>query len=113
MNDAFFENDIAKMEHLRTTQGLKLPGDGNFHIDVATDEGNLDMVKYLVTKHGCKPSLYAKQMAHINGHPKTAIWLDKFGQERNQVDIGTIHRRFDKSTGVHCWSDEVPTEYRY
>ena len=59
------------------------------------------------------PSLYAKQMANINGHVSLVNWIDTYTTQRNDIGIDSVHRRFDKNKGVFSWSECIPMEYRY
>jgi len=111
MHNAFLENNKEKMS---TEFGLKLPcNNGMYHIDVATEEGDFEMVKYLVTNHKCQPSLYAKQMAHINGNSNIVFWLDANSTQRNKTTIDKVHKRFNRCEGTWIWNKMIPTQFTY
>jgi hypothetical protein len=87
-----------------------LPGYLGYYIDVATEEGDIEMVKYLVSK-GAVPSLYSKQMATINGHDKTVFTLDMLTSTRNNVGIHLVHYRRDSHKRL-VWDSVVPESAR-
>ena len=87
--------------------------DQNFYcyVDIALEEGKEDFVKFLVMnfKDAAAYSLYAKQMAMINGHLKLALWVEKFGILRNKIDIRTVHYNYD----TRSWASCIPESYQY
>ena len=88
--------------------------DQNFYcyVDIALEEGKEDLVKFLVMnfKDAAAYSLYAKQMAMINGHLKLALWVEKFGILRNnKIDIRTVHYNYD----TRSWDSCIPESYQY
>jgi hypothetical protein len=112
LHNAYEENDKDKMIYLKQQFGLRLPGYGNYHIDVAIETGNTDMSKYLVNDFNCQPSLYAKQMGRINGHKELVDWIDKFTEQRNNVGIDIVHRHYSKEKRTWVWNGVIPEEYR-
>jgi len=109
--DALFEeNNVSQMEKIFRDKRLPLCG---YYLDVALENGKEDMAKMLVLKGACQPSLYAKQMAHINGHHKLAFWMDAYSTQRNDTTIGTIYQKYDRTTKQTTWSDTIPEKYRY
>jgi len=115
LNNSFKENNIQKMKYLKDFFNLKLQGNGYFHVDVSIEEGNEKMAKFLVQEFGAQPSLYAKQMAHVNGHSNLSFWMDKYAQQRNNIGIDSVHKRFDgsKSGMGWFWSESIPEKFRY
>lgn len=113
LHEAYEEHDINKIKYLSDNFELNLPGNGNYYIDKAIEEGNIEMVKFLVNEFNCQPSLYAKQMANINGHTSLLTWIDTYATQRNNIGIDSVHRRFNKTQGKFIWSDCIPTQYRY
>ncbi len=108
LNDAFVNNNLASFRSYFSS-GAKLPqGQCNMFVDAALEEGRNDMVKYLVNTHECQPSLYAKQMAHVNGHHGLAAWTEDYAVQRNNTSIKSVHYR--PKTG---WSKVIPEKYRY
>lgn len=78
-------------------------------LDMALQEGWTELVKYLVLVKGEKPSLYAKQMAIINGHIAIAFWLDE-----RKIECGdrqTIYDVHYKDNGQ--WAECIPENCRY
>lgn len=112
LHKAFEENDIKRMTYLQKQFSLTLPGYGNYHIDVALERGNTDMSKFLVSNFKCQPSLYAKQMAKINGHKDLVDWVNSTTKQRNDTGIDNVHCRFDKKEKAFVWDDVIPHEYR-
>ncbi len=110
LHDAFVNNDLNSFcSFSYSTSGAKLlRGQCNMFVDVALEEGRTDMVKYLVNSHQCQPSLYAKQMAHVNGHHSLAAWTEDYAVQRNNTSIRTVHYR--PKTG---WDKVIPEKYRY
>lgn len=113
LNDAFDCNNTEKMKYLHDTFNLVLNGNGNFHIDKSLETGNKYMTILLITTFNCNPSLYAQQMAHINGHHALAVFSEEFSEKRNNVGIMSVHRRFNRDTKKFEWDDCIPVEYRF
>lgn len=109
--DAYKQNDIDKMKQLKNKFRMTLPNSG-YYIDEATENGNEEMVKFLVSEFNAKPSLYAKQMATIHGHNNLVDWLNTHSKERNDTGISAVHRHYNKSTGKFEWNDCIPVEHR-
>ena len=83
-------------------------------IDEAVENNDFEMLKFLsfhLNKNNLdenKPSLYAKQMAHINGYHGIAHFIDEFVGCRNNIGIYTLH--YDLEEG---WRDIIPENHRY
>lgn len=102
-NKIFTLKDLIKIKPLTDAQC-------NMFVDVSTEEGNETMAKFLVNEQKCIPSLYAKQMAHVNGHHKLSFWMDTYASNtRNGPDIKTVHYNYKQQQ----WSNSIPAEYRY
>lgn len=112
MRDAYEQNDIDKLKYLKSNFGLSMPGQGEYHIDRATEDGKDDMARFLVTEFKCSPSKYAKQMAQINGHNPLVSWLDQNSTQRCDVGIASVHYQFDRTTGKLGWPDFIPEQFR-
>lgn len=112
IHQAFQENNIQKMKYLHQKFGLEPYGYGNLYIDDAVEEGNEEMAKFLVSEFNCQPSLYAKQMAHINGHSGLSFWMDKYAKQRCDTGID-IHKKFSKELGQFVWNSCIPDNCRY
>jgi len=107
--NAFHKNDKEKLKFIANNFNYNLNGGlCNLFIDSSLEDGNEDMVKFLVKEFQCQPSLYAKQMAHINGHHSLAFWADTFTTQRNDVNIHAVHHNY--KTG---WANSIPEELRY
>jgi hypothetical protein len=105
--DAFLKNDIQTMKNVSYGKIISPMQCGMF-IDTSLESGNAEMAKFLVTDFKCQPSLYAKQMAHVNGHHSLSLWMDSYATQRNDTDIKTVHYR--PKSG---WSPHIPEKYRY
>lgn len=104
--DAFKKKDINKLQFLVTT-GLAM---SNMFIDVSLDEGDMELFKFFLNECKLKPSLYAKQMASINGHHSLITYLEAMRTPlRNDVSINQVHYNFKTKE----WSDCIPEEYRF
>mgnify|MGYP006898473348 CR=1 FL=1 len=113
LHNAFEENNIDKIKYLKNNFPLSLPGNGNYHVDVSTENGNGDMAKFLVTELKCEPSLYAKQMATVNGHTNLSLWMNVFAKQRNETGINIVHRHFNKEKKMFVWDEIIPEQFRY
>ena len=103
--DAFKKKDINKLQFLERV-GLPMP---IMFIDVSLEEGDMELFKYFLNDCKLLPSLYAKQMANINGHHSLITYLEVWGTPlRNSVSIMQVH--YNAKTGV--WADCIPEEYR-
>jgi hypothetical protein len=92
---------------LKNTEGISIPGI-EYRIDVATDTGDEEMVKFLTMNFNAKYSLYHKQMAMIGGHIGIVLWLEKFGQCRNNTTVFDVHRRMDRKTHKITYDNVIP-----
>lgn len=79
-------------------------------IDKAVEYGDMDKVKKVCTG-GEKPSLYAKQMALINGHVDMVAYVDTCVGTRGIVGVDTVHYKMYK--GNVGWDENVPEKFRY
>lgn len=112
MHDAYEENDIDKIKYLHKTFALELPGNGVYHVDVAIQNGQTEMAKFLVNDFKCQPSLYAKQMAIIGGHTELVKWLNNFSVQRNDISIGIVHHNYSGQDKKRIWADCIPEQFR-
>jgi len=111
MDDAFEQSDIPKLDYFHKKFGLTLQSDGDYHIDVAVEKGSEDMAKFLIQSFGCKPSLYAKQMALAGGHLKLFLWVDAFGTERTHTAPHNTHLKTKNKEPE--WDKCIPDFMRY
>lgn len=103
--DSFKKKDINKLQFLERI-GLPMP---LMFIDVSLEEGDMELFKYFLNDCKLQPSLYAKQMANINGHHSLITYMEVMGTVlRNSVNIMQVH--YNAKTGV--WADCIPEEYR-
>ena len=112
LSHAVIENDTEKFKYLCDKNYCKFDPHnilGNWFIDESLENGNEKMAKMLVTDFGCKPSLFAKQMAHVNAHHSLAFWMDSYATLRNQIDIKAVYHNYK----TREWDNVVPKEYRY
>lgn len=113
LNEAYATNDTTRMRDIMKGGNLhdrqSACGPAGIYIDKTLEDGNDKMAKFLVMEFRCQPSLYAKQMAHVNGHHKLAFWMDSFAELRNKTDISSVH--YDNKTKQ--WNKSIPEEYRF
>lgn len=101
-------SDVGKIKFFN--EDLKINTNLEFIIDTSIENGNFPMVEYLI-KRGMKYSLYAKQMAMVNGFYNIVLYVETFGKIRNNIGIDKVHRKHIKSGFV--WSDCIPNEYQF
>ena len=82
-------------------------------IDIATEKGKINEVQELHMTYKLKPSLYAKQMALVNGHIDTYKYVDKFIGTRGNIGIATVHKTRDSKTGKLEWSEVIPKAFQF
>ncbi len=82
----------------------------NYFIDVALEDGREKMTKFLLSKN-IMPSLYAKQIAEINGHISLAKYVESYFDFRNRINIKNVHSNLVGSQ--YIWNQNIPNEYRY
>lgn len=71
-----------------------------FYLDVALEEGDLEGVKrYAQAGY----SLYARQMAEVNGHRECLEHVLTESKQRNNTGVMGIHCRYSK-VEAHCAS---------
>lgn len=80
-----------------------------FYLDVALEEGDLEGVKKY--KHAGY-SLYARQMAEVNGNQECLDYILRESTQRNKTGVLGIHCRYSKKQGKLIWDDTVPEEFR-
>ncbi len=105
---AYNNNNINDM-HKYYEPSLK----DNYFIDVALEEGKIDKVNFFLNKD-VKPSLYANQMARINGHNILANQIDSLTDFRNKVNVKNVYWNYDRSNKTMYWSNpSIPNEFKY
>lgn len=82
-------------------------------MDIATENGDLELVKELYKKYSVKPSLYAKQICSINGYHNVVIYIENYIGTRNNVSIEHVHKKYNRFTKQFEWDEIVPNTYRY
>lgn len=104
---AFLKNDIQTMDKMFVSSPRN-----NYYIDVSLEEGRKDVTNLLLSK-GVKPSLFALQMAKINGHDGLAMNVEGQCDMRNKVDIKKVYYLYDRYNKTFSWSPIIPNTYRY
>jgi hypothetical protein len=80
-----------------------------FKLDVAIENGDLKtVIMYKDTGY----SLYAEQMAIINGHAHVVSYINRHLTRRNSTGVVHVHSRYDKKSGKRVWDDCVPVQLR-
>jgi hypothetical protein len=80
-----------------------------FKLDVAIEEGDIGTVRMYKS---AGYSLYAKQMAMVNGHDDVINYIEKFSKQRNNIGVVPVHYRFDRNSGKWEWDDCIPEHLR-
>ena len=78
----------------------------NIILDIAIEEGKLEIVKKFYGSD-TKPSLYAEQMAQVNGHHSTSLFASTYFELRNKTGIETVHKSHNG------WNDCIPENCRF
>ena len=78
----------------------------NVQIDVALENGDFPTF-YALYSQGVQPSLYAVQMAKING-----VNFASDVRVRNSIGIEHVHRKWNKSIGGWEWDNVIPMSFR-
>jgi hypothetical protein len=108
--NAWSDRNFIKMDMMKGKIDGKI--NTNMMVDISLENGDEEMTKYLLTKYDAKPSLYAKQMAEINGHIKLAKEIESVYGLRNNVSIKHVHWTMDENKNM-CWNECIPLEYRF
>ena len=107
---AFLKRNFFALKSLKPNSS-SLSAVPNICVDTALEEGDEDMFKFLVNEFKCEPSLYAKQMANINGHHELITWIETMNVPlRNSIGIDKVHF---KPKNANKWDDTIPPEYRF
>jgi len=106
-HNAFMSNNISKMAETYIDSPRN-----NFYIDVALEEGNKDVVDFFRTKD-VKPSLFAIQMARINGHEKLAAEIESYVEVRNKINYKSVYWIYDRINKKFIWNDIIPSAFRF
>jgi len=104
---AFHNNDLESMEKYYTDTRRN-----NYYLDIALDDGKYDLVHFFLNK-GVKPSLFANQMARINGFNKLATQVESQTDFRNKVNIQNVYYNYDRHNKSMYWNTVVPEEFRF
>jgi hypothetical protein len=84
----------------------------NYMVDVSLEEGDDEITKHLILNYKAKPSLYAKQMAEINGYIKLAKFVETFCELRNNVSIASVHCKINDKHGIN-WNYCIPEQFHF
>ena len=80
-----------------------------FKLDVAIEEGDISTVRMYKS---AGYSLYAKQMAMVNGHDDVINYITQFSKQRNASGVVPVHYRPNRATGKWEWDDCIPEHLR-
>jgi exoribonuclease II len=81
-------------------------------MDISVEEGKKDMVKFFMSKE-VQPSLFALQMAKINGHDNLVMDVESYCRLRNNVHIKNVYYLYDRLNKSFTWNDIIPLKFRY
>jgi hypothetical protein len=104
---AFYSKDIKNMEKYYVPSSRD-----NYFIDIALDEGNKDVYNFFANRN-VKPSLFANQMARINGYNQLASEVESYTDFRNKVSVKDIYYKYDRTNKSMRWNPYVPNEFRF
>jgi hypothetical protein len=104
---AFHNNNISDMEK------YYVPSEkDNYYIDVALEEGKKDVFNFFANNN-VKPSLFAAQMARINGHEKLAMIAESYSDFRNKVNIKNVYHRYNRINKKFEWNSNISEKYQF
>jgi len=106
--DCFHKNDVDGFKYFAGKDTFI----SGYFIDVAVEEGNVDMANMLINNFGQSPSKYAVQMLNISGKNREMYQNISKLRYRNDRSICAVHRKFDRSVGKFVWGDYIPDEFR-
>lgn len=104
---AYHNKDIKNMEKYYVPSSRD-----NYFIDVALEEGNKDIYNFFVNK-GVKPSLFANQMARINGYNKLANEVESYINYRNKINVKSVYNTYDRYNKSMQWNSIIPNDFRF
>lgn len=104
---AFNNNNLENMEKYFVNSPKN-----NFYIDISLEDGNTDIVNFFLNK-GVKPSLFANQIAKINGYNDLANKIESYYGYRNMVNIKNVYYTFDRTDKKMIWNPIIPQEFRF
>lgn len=87
----------------------------NYMIDVSVENGDVEMASFLMSECDVCPSLYAVQMAFIDGNHKTGHMALStcHNKLRNEKSIKTVHHNYKKNGRNKYWSNCIPQSHQY
>jgi hypothetical protein len=83
-----------------------------YYMDVSLEEGWQEGFDFFASK-GVKPSLYATQMARINGFHQLAMKSESYQELRNKVSIKNVYYKFNSKNKTMEWNPIVPPNFRF
>ncbi len=105
--EAFEEGNISSMETYYIPSELD-----NYYIDTALEQGKKKQVDFFLNK-GVRPSLFACQMARVNGFDGLANHVESFTKFRNQVSLSSFYKTYDPKEKKIVWKPIIPDCHRY
>lgn len=112
IDNAFNTKNKQQLHNIKKYHPNRFSSNCNYYLDIATDSGNEDMAKFLVSEMKCQPSLYAVQMCEVNGHKDLSDWMKNNTTVRNNTSIEIVHKRYNKENGLFEWNSSIPEKYR-
>lgn len=104
---AYHNKDIKNMEKYYIPSSRD-----EYFIDVALEEGNKDVYNFFANRN-VKPSLFANQMARINGYNKLANEVESYTDYRNKVNIKSVYNTYDRYNKTMNWNYIIPNDFRF
>jgi len=92
--------------------------DNKFIIDMASEEGNVDFLEWVLNKSGCDQhklvySDFAIDCASANGHTNVLEWWDKSGLKLKYTDDAVDFASANNHPAVLDWWKESDLEFKY
>lgn len=107
-----FEEAMKSHNFIKMDQNFQPNNRNNFYLDVALEEGKDKIVEYFIQK-GYQPSLFANQMARLNGHTGLSNRIESYGGYRNKINIKDVFYTYDRKMKSIYWSPVIPVEHRF
>jgi hypothetical protein len=107
-----FESAIRDQDLARMDEYFQETRRNNYYLDVALEEGKEKIVDYFLNK-GYQPSLFANQMARLNGHISLSNKIESYIQYRNKINIKDVFYKYDSKIKSIYWSPLIPLEHRF
>jgi hypothetical protein len=107
-----FEEAMKIEDFVKMDENFQPNNRNNFYLDVALEEGKDKIVDYFIEK-GYQPSLFANQMARLNGYTALSNKIESYVKYRNKINIKDVFYTYDSKMKSIYWSPVIPVEHRF